>query len=195
MTPRQIENTRKKIADVKRMLAAEKRKFGGYDDSGGARYLPLRWYVQLEDYRGGLAYARWFAKTFPDDIGYPDFLFEWLLILFKTGKLKEVEKKAFQVFCSNTYLFDRFFGWPVIQVNKWEGSNLESPAYVQVFHYFHLQRGFLEFSAWLTKYVQSEKFILLSGKYIDIHKRLLEERDTEARRNLISQARELSGAG
>ncbi|HEX3933131.1 MAG TPA: hypothetical protein VHW43_00540 [Puia sp.] len=32
MTPKQIEKLTKKIADIKRILAAEKRKFGAYDD-------------------------------------------------------------------------------------------------------------------------------------------------------------------
>ena len=85
MTPKQSQRLIKKIADIKRALAAEKRKFGGYDDSRGLRYLPTRYYLQLADYKGGLAYTRWFAKTFPDDIGFPDFLFEWAVLLFKVG--------------------------------------------------------------------------------------------------------------
>jgi hypothetical protein len=42
MTPKQIEILKKKIADIRRTLAAEKRKFGVYDDSGGLRYLPTK---------------------------------------------------------------------------------------------------------------------------------------------------------
>ena len=72
MTPKQSQRLIKKIADLKRALAAEKRKFGGYDDSRGLRYLPTRYYLQLADYKAGLAYTRWFAKAFPDDIGLPD---------------------------------------------------------------------------------------------------------------------------
>ncbi len=69
MTPKQAQRLIIKIADINRALATEKRKFGGYDDSRGLRYLPTRYYIQLADYKGGLAYTRWFAKTFPDDIG------------------------------------------------------------------------------------------------------------------------------
>jgi hypothetical protein len=50
-----------------------------------------KYYVQLGDYAGGLRYTRWFDKNFPDDIGYPDFLFEWTIILFRNAKLKEAE--------------------------------------------------------------------------------------------------------
>ncbi|UFH57660.1 hypothetical protein [Spirosoma sp. KNUC1025] len=53
MTPKQIQRLEKKIAAIKRALAAEKRKFGGYDDSRGLRYLPTRYYLQLGDIKGG----------------------------------------------------------------------------------------------------------------------------------------------
>src|SRR5699024_10525078 len=101
MTPKQAERLQKKISDIRRALAAEKRKFGAYDDSRGLRYLPTRYYMQLGDYRGGLTYLRWFSKNFPDDGGFPDFLFEWTVILFKSGRLKEAAQKAFETFCAN----------------------------------------------------------------------------------------------
>lgn len=83
MTPKQIERLRDKISRIKRTLAAEKRKFGWYDDSRGLRYLPTKYFVEIQDYKGGLGYLRWFSKNFPDDGGFPDFLFEWTIILFK----------------------------------------------------------------------------------------------------------------
>jgi hypothetical protein len=76
----------------------------------GLRYLPSAQFIKLRDYKGGLRYLRWFNRTFPDDNGYPIFLFEWTLILFKTGNLKEAEKKAFETFFANNFLFDKFLG-------------------------------------------------------------------------------------
>ena len=76
MTPKQIERLKKKISSVKRTLSAEKRKIGCYDDSRGLRYIPTKYYIQLADYNGGLAYTKWFDKNFPDDSGFPTFLFE-----------------------------------------------------------------------------------------------------------------------
>ncbi len=98
MTPKQAERLQKKIADIKRVLAAEKRKFGGYDDSRGLRYQPTEYYIKLADYAGVLRYLRWFARQFPDDAGFPDFLFECTILLFKTGKTKEAEKKPSKPF-------------------------------------------------------------------------------------------------
>ena len=99
MTPKQNEKVKKKIADIKRTLAAEKKKFGCYDDSRGLRYLPIKYFIQLRDYTGGQTYLKWFDKTFPDDHGFPEFLFERTIILFKTGRIKEAEQKAFETFC------------------------------------------------------------------------------------------------
>ncbi len=85
MTPKQQERIKNKIQKVKAALSADKKHWGGqYHDGQGLRYF------------------NWFNKNFSDDSGYPDFLFEWTIILFKTGRLKEAEKKAFETFRSNT---------------------------------------------------------------------------------------------
>ena len=191
MTPKQTERLKKKILEIKRTLAEEKRKYGGYDDSRGLRYLPTKYFIQLSDYSGGLSYVKWFDKNFPDDFGFPDFLFEWTIILFKNHKLKEAEKKAFQVFCSNTYLFDKFFGRKTIVVNKWETSNLESSEFAENLHYSSGQQELADFSEWLKLLMSTKDFISKSDKYISIHKRLLTEDDEETRLYLVCQASQL----
>ena len=191
MTPKQSERLRKKIADIRRTLAAEKRIFGVYDDSRGLRYLPTGFYVKLQDFSGGLTYTKWFQNNFPDDIGFPVFLFEWIVILFKTNKLKDAEKRAFKTFCSNTYLMDKFFGKPIIQIDKSEGSNWEQPGLVNSFPYSSQQPELADFAAWLQEFIRSEKFIRLSTKYIDVQKRLRVEDDQETRGYLIRHAHQL----
>jgi hypothetical protein len=188
MTPKKIENLKKKIIHIKSVLAAEKRKFGGYDDSRGLRYIPTEYYVRLRDFVGGLRYTRWFAKNFPEDCGDPHFLFEWTIILFQNGRIREAEKKAFQTFCSNTHLFDKFFGKPVQPIVKWEGSNLEGPSYAELLTYTMHQIELPDFTRWLEGYLSSEKFIIFSRQFIEINKRLSTERDTETRLYLIEQA-------
>jgi hypothetical protein len=149
MTPHQTEKLKKKIADIKRILAAEKRKFGAYDDSRGLRYLPAGYFVQLGDYKGGLAYLKWFYRNFPDDGGFPEFLFESTILLFKTGRLKEAANTAFQTFCSNPYWIDRFLSRPVIPVDTWHSSNLTKIEYTQGLIYTSIQPDLLDFSEWL----------------------------------------------
>jgi hypothetical protein len=52
----------------------------------------------LQDYKEAMRYFNWFHKNLDDDSGYPTFLFEWTLKLFKNGKLNEAEKKALETF-------------------------------------------------------------------------------------------------
>jgi hypothetical protein len=194
VTLKQIERLKKKISDIRGALAVEKRRFGAYDDSRGLRYLPTRYFVKLGDYKGGLTYLRWFDKNFPDDIGFPDFLFERTILLFKAGKTKEAEKKAFEAFCANTYLFDKFFGRPITPIDKWEGSNLEAPSFTDYFEYSSGQPELADFSEWLSKLIGTEDFRNRSDQYIDIYKRLKTVSDREARHYLLMQARQLEGA-
>lgn len=191
MTPKQIERTKKKIADIKRTLAAEKRKFGCYDDGRGLRYLPTKYFIQLGDYAGGLTYLKWFNKNFPDDSGFPEFLFEWTIILFKTGKTNEAEQKAFQTYCSNPYWFDKFFGRPITQLDMWHSSNLTRPEYTEALEYSSKQPELVDFALWLDSFISTEDFINRSRKYVEIYRRLSTETDSEMRHYLVRQAFQL----
>lgn len=192
MTEKQAEKLRQKIKRIKLDLAADKRRWGGfYDDSRGLRYLPPQYYIKLGDFAGGLKYLKWFNKNFPDDSGFPDFLFEWTIILFKTGNIKEAEKKAFETYCCNAYIFDKFFGRPVVPLDKYENSNIDIPDFVDYFNYSSEQTDLIDFCEWLDKYTRTEKFKAASQEYIDIYKRLKNENDTETRGYLIRQARQL----
>lgn len=193
MTPKQEERIRKKIKKIKAALAADKKRWGGFHHDGqGLRYAPPRLYIQLSDFSNGLRYLNWFNKNFPDDSGYPDFLFEWTVILFKTGRLKEAEKKAFQTFTRNTYLFDKYFGRPINKLDKWEGSNLEVAEFAtDFFDYTYKQDNLSDFSGWLDKLTKSEKFIALTNKYIAINLKLKNEHDFETRSYLVKQADQL----
>ncbi|MBE2188343.1 MAG: hypothetical protein KGZ71_07925 [Desulfobulbaceae bacterium] len=193
MTPKQEERIKNKIKKIKAALAADKKFWGGeYNDGRGLRYIPPQLYIELNDFSGALRYFNWFNKNFSDDSCYPEFLFEWTITLFKTGRLKEAEKKAFQTFCSNTNIFDTFFGRQVTKINKWEGSNLQTQEFAEnIFFYKSKQDNLVDFSEWLDKFITTEKFILFSTKYLDIRKRLETERDIETRNYLIHQEQQL----
>ena len=194
MTPKQSQRLIKKIADIKRALAAEKRTFGGYDDSRGLRYLPTRYYLQLADYKGGLAYTRWFAKTFPDDISFPDFLFEWAVLLFKSGKLEQAKAKIWQTFCANTYVLDKFVGHPIQPLQKYEWSNLAQSGFTVHFTYSHQQPELVDFSQWMGEFMASELFATRKARYLTIHQQLVVEDDQEIRDYLRKEADQLENA-
>ncbi len=193
MTAKQLERIKNKIKKVKAALSADKKRWGGqYHDGLGLRYVPPQLYVELNDFTSGLRYFNWFTKNFPDDSGYPDFLFEWTIILFKTNRLKEAEKKAFETFRGNTYLFDIFFGRQVTKNKKWEDSNLQTQDFVDNrFCYNSKQENLLDFSDWLDQFIVTEKFTLISNKYLDLQNRLENETDTETREYLIQLERQL----
>ena len=188
MTPKQAQRLVQKIADIKRILAAEKRKFGGYDDSRGLRYVPTRYYLQLGDYKGGLAYTRWFAKAFPSDVGFPDFLFEWTILLVKGGKLAEAQVKAWQTFCSNTYVLDQYFGQPITPIAKYEGSAYAQAGFADYFTYSSDQAELTDFSEWLAGFMASDLFISNKARYLAIYQRLATEDDREIRGYLLQEA-------
>ncbi|WP_035557927.1 hypothetical protein [Hymenobacter sp. IS2118] len=191
LTPKQAERLQAQIAGVKRRLAAEKRRFGAYDDSGGYRYLPPKLYVRLGDYAGGLRYTRWFDKNFGDDIGYPDFLFEWTILLFKNGRLKDAERKAAQTFCCNTYLFDRFFGRPLVPRGMWEGSNLEMPYLAELLPYSSQDPELADFADWLRHFESTAKFMAFAARFVSIGQQLKGADDYETRRALLDERRAL----
>jgi len=193
MTSKQEERIRRKIKRIKAALAADKKRWGGYHhDGSGLRYTIPALYIRIGDYSGGLRYFTWFKKNFPDDAGFPEFLFEWTIILFKTKRRTEAERKAFQTFCSNTYLFDKFFGKKIVPIDKWEGSNLEMAAYaIEYFTYSYKQSDLFDFASWLQELISSEKFSKLSKRYIEIQKQLKAESGYIKRSNLVDQATQL----
>jgi hypothetical protein len=192
MTPKQIERIQLKIKSLKAALARDKRQWGGdYHDGQGIRYLIPRLYIQIENYKSGQRYFNWFEKNFPDDSGYPDFLFEWTIVLFQNDKLKLAEKKLFETYCSNIYVIDKFLGREIKPIDKWEGSNLEMSSFTDYFKYSMKDNNLTIFSEWLKGFIETEKFRLASEKYILIEKRLKTEEEYEVRVSLGKQSREL----
>jgi len=193
MTPKQEERIKNKIKKIKAALAADKKFWGGeHNDGGGLRYIPPQLYIELNDFSGALRYFNWFNKNFPDDCCYSEFLFEWTITLFKTGRLKESEKKAFETFCCYTNIFDMFFGRNVTNIDKSEGSNLQTQEFAEnQFCYNSKQDNLADFSEWLEEFIKTEKFILQSTKYLDIQKRLETEQDIKTRQYLHQQKQQL----
>jgi hypothetical protein len=188
MTPKQEERIRNKIARIRKELAADKKRWGGfYDDSRGLRYLPPEQFIKLRDYKGGLRYLRWFNRTFPDDSGYPIFLFEWTLILFKTGNLKEAEKKALQTFFANNYLFDKFLGKELIIIEKRASSNWETAELAEILKYSKSDPEFTDFGEWLENFQTSEKFYKFANELIEIDKKLATEPTGKIRSELVNR--------
>jgi|SRR6185312_774861 len=191
MTLQQTERLKRKIENIHRILAAEKRKFGFYDDSQGLRYLPPGYYVQLGDYAGGLTYLRWFEKSFPDDAAFPEFLFEASIVLFKVGRRAEAGNAAFRTFCSNPYWIDRFLGRPLIEMDIWHPSNVATVEYTRALMHSCKEPELSDFCTWLRDLIVTEDFTRRCSSYIAVYRKLKTETDLERRRLLVQYARQL----
>ncbi len=186
MTPKQAERLKNKIKKIKKDLAADKKFHGGYyDDSHGRRYLPPEFYLKLQDYTGALRYFNWFSKNFPDDMGFPIFLFEWTVTLFKTKRRKAAEKKALQTFFANTYLLDHFLHKKRHELDIREGSNWENYSLVYDFHYSKDQADLRDFADWLEDFFTSATYKRYTEEFIEINQKLKTESIEEVRSSLV----------
>jgi hypothetical protein len=134
---------------------------------------------------------RWFNRTFPDDSGYPIFLFEWTLILFKTGNLKEAEKKALETFFANNYLSDKFLGKELIIIEKRASSNWEAPELAEILKYSKSDPEFADFGEWLEIFQSSEKFYKFANELIEIETKLSTEPVGKTRTELVYRRQRL----
>ena len=188
MTDKQIDRVKSKIEKYKKALAADKRYWGGqYHDGQGIRYIIPEQFIKIKDYKGGLKYLNWFNKNFPDDSGYPIFLFEWTFILFKCDKLKEAEVKAHRTFFSNTYLFDKFLGKEPLRLDKNESSNWEFESVTEYFTYTKADTEFTEFANWLETILSTRTFLDKANEFVEIERLLKDEPVGQKRSKLIDR--------
>ena len=188
MTDKQIERVKARIEKYKKALAADKKYWGGqYHDGQGIRHLIPEQFIKIKDYKGGQRYLNWFEKNFPDDIGYPIFLFEWTYILFMCDKLIEAENKLRQTFFSNTYLFDKFLGKEPLRLDKNESSNWEYESLVDGFAYSSTHAEFIEFASWTKKILSSRTFLDKANEFIEIERALKNEPVGQKRTELVNR--------
>ncbi len=188
MTEKQEKRIRNKIAKIRKALAADRKRWGGqHHDGQGLRYLPPEQFIKLRDYKGGLRYLRWFDRTFSDDIGHPIFLFEWTLILFKTGKQKEAEKKALKTFKENPFLFDTFLEKELLPLEIEPSSNWGSAELAEYLPYSKSESEFEDFAEWLDPFMKSENFSQFANEMLEIEKKLITEPTGKKRSELVSR--------
>lgn len=193
MTEKQIERIRTKIARVKRALAADKKRWGGYyEDSAGLRYIAPGLYLKIRDFKGAMNYFRWFAKNFPDDSCYGEFLLEWSLTLFMLGKVEDAMQKVTEAYFRDTRVLNKFLGREVTMVDETINSYERDWAAVQVLGYYAEEKDWVDFAVWIEVLLNSEPFLSLSKEYLDIQMRLQAESDPAKRSNLCDMKRALN---
>jgi tetratricopeptide (TPR) repeat protein len=188
VTEKQEQRLKDKIKNIKKALAADKKRWGGYyDDSGGLRYAPPEIYMKLKDYKGALRYFNWFDKNFPDDSGNPGFFFEYTLTLFKRNYIEKAEKKALKTFLANPYLLDYFLERKLMEgdINSYSGWHRESLE--KFFIYNKTDNELQSFAQWLETFIESSKFLEIKREFLEIEKKLQNEPKGHARCLLIKR--------
>jgi len=187
MTANQIDKTKDKIRKIRSVLAAERKKFGGYDDSRGLRYLPTALYVKIGDFDGGFRYLNWFNKNFRNDAGFPEFLFEAAIILFKKRKIEDAKKYVLRTYFANTFLIDKFFLKPPSRRNRNVTIGFQYYEYLQNFQYRCDQQELLEFGQWLKDFIESNDFIAFKEEHDTIENQLETEPVGRKRSRLVER--------
>ena len=129
MTERQRDKLEKDIAAAKAQLRREKKMFGAYDDSYGARYYIAEKYFLLGDHKKSLRYRPWFYKHFPDDFGNPELHLFWLIAGFLDGKMKIGVHHLIDLEELNLYVVPLILGKEVDSLDSRHMMNLSTLEY------------------------------------------------------------------
>lgn len=188
MTEKEIERIRDKIKKLRDQLAGEKRRFGGYFDNGGRRYMLPELYIKIRDYKGGLNYYRWFSREFSDDVGLPSFHLFCTMILFQNKKFREAIRSAYKTAFSNTYLIDLLCKNTVGNIDKFEFSGAENLSYALQIADKCEELLTKDFKVWLCSLHRSDEFTANMKKFISIQKLIKDEEED----SLLSQLNDAS---
>ena len=168
MISAQITRIQTKIIKLRKVLAAERARFGGYDDSAGRRHTILNLYVSSGDYKGAAVYLRWFFKNFPDDAGFPFFWVEACITYFYNNKLDRARSMAFYAFVSNPFIWEVFFTGTATKIEGIESrSNWEGLELALQLPYRVNQEQYVDFSSWLQDYLAEPNMQELIQTYFD----------------------------
>jgi len=137
-------------------------------------------------------YFRWFAKNFPDDCCYGEFLLEWSLTLFMLGKVEDAKQKVTEAYLRDTRVLNKFLGREVAMVDETIDSYERDWSAVQVLGYSAEEKDWADFAVWLEVLLTSEPFQSLSKEYLEIQRRLQAESDPTKRSNLCDMKRVLN---
>ena len=85
------------------------------------------------------------------------------------------------------YIFDKFFGNPVVPIDKYEYSNVTGPGFTEEFSYSKEQPWLEDFANWLEEFMRTDYFQQISKHFIDLNKRILNESDPAKRRFLLQE--------
>ncbi|NJK97153.1 MAG: hypothetical protein HC905_21570 [Bacteroidales bacterium] len=186
MTEKQIIKIQQSIKRHRAALAAEKRKFGDYDDSAGRRYVIADLYMKISDYKGAITYKKWFDKNFPDDMGSALLSLNWSVAYYELGKMHEAKMLAIETGLQNVYLHHLLLKRSVTRIDMEEHGH-DLLAFAEELVNYCKKTVTSPYLEWLTGFMESDEYKKPVTRYIALSKLLKDEDNREKRSELLNQ--------
>ena len=190
MTEKQIAKIKLSIKKHRAALTAEKRLYGGFDDSVGRRYYISDLYIRIADYKGAITYKKWFDKNFPNDIGGPLFSLKWSIAYYGLGKIKETKIYSIDTAFQNIYLHGILLDRNVNQIDMYEnGYDMLEFAKSMINDCKKVStQAYLD---WLTIFIDTDEYKEPINKFIALNKLLKDEKNQDKRIELFDHISDL----
>jgi len=190
MTEKQIEKIKLSIKKNRTALTAEKRKFGGFDDSAGRRYYISDLFLRIADYKGAITYKKWFDKNFPDDIGGPILSLNWSIAFYGLGQIEDTEIYTIDTAIQNIYLHGLLLDRKLNRIDMYEHGYdmLEFAKSLIKDCKKVVTKDYLD---WLLKFVDTDDYKDPVNKFIALNKLLKDENNIDKRIELLDHIRRL----
>jgi hypothetical protein len=189
MTEKQIEKIRLSIKKHRAALTAEKRLYGGFDDSSGRRYYIPDLYIRIADYKGAITYKKWFDKNFPHDIGGPLLSLNWSIAYFGLGQMTETKIYTIDTAFQNVYLHGLLLDRDVRRIDMYEhGYDMLEFAKSMIKDCKKLSaESYLD---WLKAFIDTDEYKEPINKFIALNKLLKDENNRDKRIELLDHIRD-----
>lgn len=190
MTEKQIDKIKLSIKKHRAALAAEKRLYGGFDDSAERRYYISDLYLRIADYKGAIIYKKWFDINFPDDIGSPLMSLNWSIAFYSLDKINETKIYTIDTAFQNIYIHELLLDKEVSRIDMYEhGYDMLDFAKKMIKDCKKVSTQ--SYLNWLKNFMETEEYKDPINKIIALSKLLKDEYDSEKRVELLEQVREL----
>ncbi|HOW52853.1 MAG TPA: hypothetical protein PLV42_12515 [bacterium] len=188
--PKRMDTVRRRIEEYENYLRYEKRRFGGYDDGGGVRYLIGPYYVLVGDVEGALKHYKWFDRAFSDDCGDPLQYLCWTLALYRSGDLKKAYVKFLQTLFMNPFVVAKVLGIDYVLPYEPHSNDVTKEWADDIPDEFYaLWDG--EAKRWFKESFENPKTRELLDRYNELEKRLETEPVGFTRRRIVEDLHDL----
>jgi hypothetical protein len=191
MTGKQIEKIRLSIKKHRSTLTAERRKFGGFDDSAGRRYFISDLYLRIADYSGVLTYKKWFDKNFPDDCGTPILSLNWSIAFHSSGLIEKCKIYTLDTAFQNVYLHGLLLDREVKLIDMKDPNGNKLLEHTKSWISDCKKNVTKPYMEWLSAFIDSNEYSGPITKFISLLQLLADETDDNNRIIILNRIRDM----